>query len=222
MKVGPAAVSVKLLVFCVGCAVGALFLMLIFFPTAGQATRTSFAGQISPTGDQVRQDPTDDTPASSQTLAPAQEVSSGIPIRLKIPEINVDAPLESVGLTAQGAAGVPEDPSDAAWLDAGPRPGEEGSAVIDGHFGWKDGIPAVFDDLSKLHTGDKLYVEDESGATTVFVVREIRTYGADEDASSVFSSTDGRAHLNLITCEGVWNAAQQNYSDRLVVFADKV
>ncbi len=65
------------------------------------------------------------------------------------------------------------------------------------------------------------YVQDEKGITTVFVVRELRQYGQNENDGSVFISSDGKAHLNLITCEGVWSAAKKSYSDRLVVFTDK-
>ena len=55
---------------------------------------------------------------------------------------------------------VPKQPDDVAWFDLGFRPGQKGSAVIDGHSGWKDNRPAVFDNLSKLKNGDKIYVED--------------------------------------------------------------
>jgi LPXTG-site transpeptidase (sortase) family protein len=117
--------------------------------------------------------------------------------------------------------GVPKGPTNAAWFDFGPRPGDSGSAVIVGHEGWKDGIAAVFDDLYKLHTGDRVYVEDGRGTITAFVVREVRTYDQNGDASDVFGLNDGKAHLNLITCEGVWNKTQKSYSNRLVVFTDK-
>lgn len=144
------------------------------------------------------------------------------PVHLSIPIIKVDATLESVHLTPQGAIGTPESPTNAAWFDLGPSPGEVGNAVIVGHFGWKGNIPAVFDDLHTLKKGDKIYIEDAEGSTTTFVVREVKTYGASDDFSKVFSSTDGKAHLNLITCGGVWDAAAKNYSDRVVVFTDKV
>lgn len=142
-------------------------------------------------------------------------------MRLKIPRIHVDASVEYVGLTPDGAMGVPTDPDTVAWFNLGPRPGETGSAVIDGHFGWKDGIPAVFDNVHKLHKGDMLSVEDKNGVTTTFVVRELRLYDQHENAVDVFSSSDGKAHLNLITCTGVWNKNQKSYSERLVVFTDK-
>ena len=57
--------------------------------------------------------------------------------------------------------------------------------------------------------------------TITFVVREIRTYGKDESAHDVFGSSDGKAHLNLITCMGVWNKTEKTRSERLVVFTDK-
>ena len=150
-----------------------------------------------------------------------EQVSPGLPMRLKIPKINVDAVVEYVGLTPQGAVGVPKGPSNTAWFDLGPRPGEKGSSVIVGHFGWKNGIPAAFDNLNKLRKGDKLYVEDDKGAIISFVVRESRRYDQKADASDVFSSNDGKPHLNLITCEGIWSKVSKSYSNRLVVFTDK-
>ncbi len=150
-----------------------------------------------------------------------EQTNAGLPVRLKIPRIHVDASVEYVGLTPDGAMGVPTDPDTVAWFNLGPRPGETGSAVIDGHFGWKDGIPAVFDNVHKLHKGDMLSVEDKNGVTTTFVVRELRLYDQHENAVDVFSSSDGKAHLNLITCTGVWNKNQKSYSERLVVFTDK-
>lgn len=158
---------------------------------------------------------------SASLVATSTEAIPGLPMRLKIPRINVDAAVEDVGLTPGGAMDVPKGPSDVAWFDLGPRPGEVGSAVIAGHEGWKDNIAAVFDDLYKLRAGDELSVEDAEGTTTTFVVRNVRIYDQNADAADVFDSSDGKAHLNLVTCEGVWNAAQKSYSNRFVVFTDK-
>ena len=133
---------------------------------------------------------------------------------------NLLSPISTKGLTTEGAMAVPAGPTSTAWFDLGPRPGESGSAVIAGHEGWKDGIAAVFDNLYKLQKGDKVYVEDEKGVTATFIVRGIQVYSQNGDAALVFGSNDGKAHLNLITCEGDWNAIQKSYSNRLVVFTD--
>lgn len=158
--------------------------------------------------------------SDTKPIQPLEIVKIEIPVRLKIPKIHVDSFLETVGLTSKGDIAVPKGPTNAAWFNLGPRPGENGAAIIVGHFGWRDNIPAVFDDLNKLQKGDKLYILDEKGATTTFIVSAVRTYGQNEDASGVFSSSDGKAHLNLITCDGVWNKVSKSYSKRLVVFTD--
>jgi len=141
--------------------------------------------------------------------------------RLVIPKIKVDTGIEVVGLTPAGAVDVPKSLATVGWFNRSPRPGDIGSSVIDGHFGLENRVVAVFNNLHTLEPGDTIYVEDGKGTPTAFVVRATRTYGKDDQAPDVFGSTDGKAHLNLITCEGTWNETIKSYSDRLVVFADK-
>lgn len=158
------------------------------------------------------------TPSST---AFAEDSRIGIPARVRIPSINIDAAIEQVGLTSDGVMDAPRGPANAGWFNLGAHPGEKGSAVLDGHFGWKDKVPAVFDNLFKLDRGEKIYIEDKNGTVVTFVVRGSKRYNPKADASDVFSSSDGGAHLNLITCEGVWNKVSESRPDRLVVFADK-
>jgi len=48
---------------------------------------------------------------------------------------------------------VPKGLNNIGWFNLGPRPGENGNAVIDGHYGvWKNGKGAVFNNLHKLRT----------------------------------------------------------------------
>ncbi len=146
------------------------------------------------------------------------EAAPGSPVRLLIPAIDVNAAVQYVGVNPKGAMEVPSNSMDVGWFKQGSRPGEKGSAVIDGHFDGKNGEAGVFTDLYKLKAGDKLYIEDDRGTTTTFVVRESRTYDPGY-ADKVFSLNDS-AHLNLITCDGVWDGSKKSYSKRLVVFAD--
>ena len=145
-------------------------------------------------------------------------VSPGLPAYLTIPVINVDAAIQRLGVTPMGELDVPSNTVDVGWFKLGPRPGQRGNAVIAGHFDGKYGEPGVFINLYKLQKGDKLYIEDDKGKTTSFIVRESRTYDPGY-AEEVFSSNSGM-HLNLITCDGVWDGAKKSYSKRLVVFAD--
>lgn len=160
--------------------------------------------------------------APNVDLPEQEEMAAGIPVRIRIPAIDIDAPVESLGLTPQGDMDAPKGPDNVAWFNLGTRPGENGSAVITGHYGtWKNGQESVFDDLHKLRQGDEMFVEDDNGTTIVFVVRESRSYDPSADTLDIFSSDDEKAHLNIITCEGIWNKDSKSYSSRLVVFTDK-
>lgn len=152
---------------------------------------------------------------------PAIEEGEGNPVYITIPSIGVDAPVERVALTSDGYMDVPRDPGNAGWYALGPRPGEVGSAAIAGHVAWFDGETAVFSGLHKVVPGDTILVRNDDGSDAAFVVREIRTYAADADATDVFLSRDGKAHLNLITCVGEWDRDAGQYAERLVVFADQ-
>lgn len=148
----------------------------------------------------------------------AQKISQGFPVRLIIPAINVNASIQQLGVTQSGEMDVPNNTVDVGWFKLGSRPGEKGSAVIAGHLNGKNGEAGVFTNLYKLKQGDKLYIEDDKGVSITFVVRENRAYDSGY-AEDVFSSSDS-AHLNLITCNGVWDKNKKSYTKRLVVFAD--
>jgi LPXTG-site transpeptidase (sortase) family protein len=146
----------------------------------------------------------------------------GLPVRIKIASIHVDAAIRAVGLAADGSMDAPELPHDAAWYKFGPKPGEKGSAVIDGHFDWWYGENGVFKHLDDLKPGDMITVQDAQGTNTIFAVKDSRAYDPNADTKSVFHSNDGKAHLNLITCAGTWDKEAKMYSKRLIVFAEKV
>lgn len=147
-----------------------------------------------------------------------KEISFAVPVRLLIPQINVNAVIKQVGVTPEGAMEVPSNINDAGWFKLGPRPGEKGSSVVSGHFDGKNGEGGVFVSLYRLKKGDKLYIIDNRGTSIIFEVREIRIYDPGY-ASDVFEGSDS-AHLNLVTCDGVWDGSKKSYTKRLVVFTD--
>lgn len=152
---------------------------------------------------------------------PAKDLNRGLPVRLLIPKIKIDAPVVYLGLTTGGDMAVPGSAEDVGWYKYGPLPGNDGSSVVDGHVVGSRGQRGVFADLNQLQKGDNLSVIDGQGRTATFTVRESQSYDPQADATAVFRSSDGKAHLNLITCSGDWDAAQHRYLERLVVFADK-
>lgn len=149
-------------------------------------------------------------------------VPQGLPVRLKIPVISVDSAIEDALITPDGRMDVPYGSVNVAWFSLGPKPGREGSAVIGGHFGINAGVKFVFYDLDKLKVGDRVYIVDDNGKTLAFQVRRIELFQRNADATTVFTSDDGLAHLNLITCEGIWNRVNDTYPLRRVVFTDAI
>jgi LPXTG-site transpeptidase (sortase) family protein len=165
------------------------------------------------------------TPATRSTTVvatPAQSKKAvGIPIKLKIPAMSIEANIDLMGLTADGDMEAPKVLSDTGWYKLGPRPGATGSAVIAGHYGdSRNKIDSAFDNLHTLKKGDEVSIVDDTGETIVFIVQMTRILGRDDDAKSVFISNDSKSHLNLVTCHGTWEQDEQTFSDRLVVFTD--
>ncbi len=160
--------------------------------------------------------------AQAIQLLANRQTKISLPVRLQIPKLKVNAVVRSVGLTANGSMGIPKLPSETVWYMYGPKPGEKGSAVIAGHVNWYSGAKGIFERINTLKPGDIITVQDDKGLTMDFAVSTTRAIGEKADATSVFRSYDGKAHLNLVTCSGIWNKVTRSYSKRLVVFADKV
>ena len=158
--------------------------------------------------------------SAAGALPVAEELSFGVPVRLQIPHIGVDAPVIEVGRRPDGHMEAPEEPEATGWYAPGSRPGEWGSAVIAGHSGYS-AQTAVFDDLGLLRPGDTFEVTDEAGDTLTFRVRESRRYQPYDRVPEVFSASDGR-YLNLVSCTGTWDDVTRTHSERLVVFAEVV
>jgi LPXTG-site transpeptidase (sortase) family protein len=143
------------------------------------------------------------------TLAPPQQLS--------IPKLNLTSQIEYVGLDANQRMDVPKDWNQVAWYQLGPKPGEQGSAVLAGHLDSPSG-PAIFYNLNQLESGDLISVTNQTGQQLQFEVTDKATYpDASFPLAQVFSQTDAH-RLNLITCTGQFDKQTKNYSDRLVVF----
>ncbi len=215
---------ILLVVFCVGVAGAAFYFLLLpqrnpskpAFTVSGNGFGWKYPvakfPEVGPTGEQI---------AYSDIRDPGG-IPQGLPVRLQIPVISVDSAIEDALITPDGRMDVPSGSVNVAWFALGPHPGQVGSAVIGGHFGITNGVPFVFYNLDKLKIGDTIYIIDDRGGTLAFVVRSIKSFDRNADATTVFTSDDGLAHLNLITCEGIWNQVNGNYPQRLVIFTDAI
>jgi sortase A len=139
---------------------------------------------------------------------------------LRVSSLNIEATIESVGLDEKRSMDVPKAWENVAWYNLGYRPGEIGNAVIAGHFDAPDGGPAVFYKLKDLQPGQEIIVTDQNDNELTFIITESKTYDFDSfPIKTVFGESE-TPRLNLITCEGIFNREEKNYSQRTVVFSE--
>ncbi|MGI5141795.1 MULTISPECIES: class F sortase [unclassified Streptomyces] len=161
-------------------------------------------------------------PGTSGTQSPTRTPAPlpySVVSRVKIPAIQVDAPVMPVGLDASGWVSAPpsEDPNLAGWFTGGVSPGEKGTAVIVGHVDNKEG-PAVFYGLGSLRQGNRIEVRRLDGKTAVF-----ETYGNEVFDKAHFPGarvyrSKGTPELRVITCGGGFSE-EHGYAGNVVVFA---
>jgi sortase (surface protein transpeptidase) len=139
-------------------------------------------------------------------------------VRLRIPVIGVDAPLEHLGLASDGAIAAPRRWEDAGWYAAGPRPGQPGPAVILGHVDSVSG-PAVFYRLAGLAPGTPVLVDRADGSTVRFRVSgRLQVAKSQFPADLVYGPTLAPS-LRLVTCGGVFDRRTRHYTDNIVLTA---
>ncbi len=144
------------------------------------------------------------------------------PVALDIPDIGVHSTnIVDLGLAADGAIEVPEDPSAPGWFYPGPSPGQFGPAVIAGHVD-SDRGPAVFYRLGELDPGDRVHVTRADGTVGTFLIDRVEAFAkAEFPTHEVYGDTTNRAELRLITCGGNYDD-DAGYLGNVVAFAHLV
>ncbi|WP_330309182.1 MULTISPECIES: class F sortase [unclassified Streptomyces] len=139
--------------------------------------------------------------------------------RIRIPAIQVDAPVMPVGLDVDGWVGAPppDNPNLAGWFTGAVSPGEKGTAVIVGHVDNMQG-PAVFYGLGALKKGNRIEVPRKDGKTAVFEIYGIEVFAKSGFPGDRVYSSKGAPELRVITCGGGFSK-QHGYDGNVVVFA---
>ncbi|MGW0822867.1 class F sortase [Streptomyces sp. NPDC002845] len=142
--------------------------------------------------------------------------------RVRIPAIQVDAPVMPVGLDIEGWVDAPpaEDPNLAGWFTGSVSPGEKGTAVVVGHVDNQQG-PAVFYGLGALSKGNRVEVLRQDGKTAVFEIYGIEVFEKHSFPGDRVYGNTGVPELRVITCGGGFSK-QNGYAGNVVVFAHLV
>lgn len=145
-------------------------------------------------------------------------VPDATPIEIVIPSIDVKSSIEQVGQTKTFEMDVPKNAANTAWYVYGAKPGQEGNAVINGHYDTPSGKAAVFFKLKTIKPGEEVQIIAQDGSQTNFAVEKVEVINTNEfPAEYVFHTKPGK-NLNLITCGGIWDPIARNYKQRIVVY----
>ena len=161
----------------------------------------------------------------------------GSPTRMSIPALNVDAPIETIGLdrraqpdsTGQAPLGAPTDQRKAGWYAAGPKPGSgTGTVLTNGHT-YRDGS-AIFqqDFTAKVALGQQIDLLIDNGSTCSYRISAVwRDVDAVTDypllvASEHLYDQQGPERLFLETCGGPWVESADRFKDINVILATPV
>ena len=187
----------------------------------------------------------DKTPVTDKDKA-EYKVADGKPRFISAESIGLsNARVKEVGLSSANSdgsqqMGSPSNIYDAGWFNCLNNPvaktrcsnytapgsnSTSSAAVIDGHS--CEGKGCVFDKLGELKKGDKIKIEMGSGKTfTYMVVKNETVKLSDLDMDKVMKPATNQPGLNMITCDGRWNARDsrgvRTMDKRTVVYTELV
>ncbi|MFF5917420.1 class F sortase [Streptomyces flavochromogenes] len=155
---------------------------------------------------------------SVHTDAAADPLPPSAPVRLRIPETDVDTPMMPLGLASDGSLAVPPagNRNMAGWYEGGAAPGAKGTAIVAGHVDNAEG-PAVFYTLGALKKGHRIEVDRQDGRTAVFTVDAVEVYENKDFPDRKVYDEANRAEIRVITCGGGFSK-KNGYQGNVVAF----
>lgn len=170
------------------------------------------------------------TPAASSTevaATPTTPPDDSPLAAFELPKFNVSGNIVVKGVDpATNEMQSPDNKDDVAYYDFSGKPGfgcnETGkcaNAVFSGHVDWYTKQVGVFWHLKDLNEGDEVWLKLQDGTVYKYKVVANTIYkDAEAPVSQIISDTPEES-VTLITCDGVFNSALQEYNSRRIVRA---
>jgi LPXTG-site transpeptidase (sortase) family protein len=168
---------------------------------------------------------TEETTPGADTVIPRFTIGehpqghNRIPVSIRIPALDQEAPILPAGVETNGDMEVPDNVSDVAWYKYGSAPGEPGSAVLAAHVDLAGQGPGVFFELGALDPGNVIYIDFDDGSTEAYRTEARAVYDKDSLPTDAIFSREGPPVLTLITCGGDFNRSIRRYDSNIVVYA---
>ena len=137
------------------------------------------------------------------------------PIRIEIPALKIDAPIESVGADNEGRMATSNKGENVAWYKHGPAPGFQGNSLLNGHNNWNKKA-AVFAKLPSLSLDEIITIYYEDGSWGTFKVISNESYPLDDIPDTVMSF-EGPTRTTIISCTGTYRTSLGTHDQRCIV-----
>lgn len=177
------------------------------------AARSSTAARSGPAAAAV--------PAVPQYRATLPPVATELPApaRFSASSIDVDLPVVSTGVAADGRMQLPETNREVAWYPFSSRPGDPaGTTVLAAHVDTRTEGLGPFAQLRRLDRGDRLEVTDARGRPHRYAVVSVDDVKKSELSLDRLFRRDGEPELKVLTCGGPYRR-DTGYRDNIVVTA---
>lgn len=135
------------------------------------------------------------------------------------------APVEMVGLTAEGALIPPEDVSRLGWYASSAIPGDpesKGSTVITGHVNHQTQGQGFAYNFTQLAAGDEVSVLIDGTTHTYRVTKPPFRASKEGALPEEVNDSTGENKLVLITCGGEFVGGTLGYADNVFVVAEPI
>jgi sortase (surface protein transpeptidase) len=140
------------------------------------------------------------------------------PASVRVPALDVIAPVQVIGVGPAGALIVPHSPMDVGWYQGGSVPGEPGVALLTSHVDTRTEGRGVFAGLVRLAPGDTITLVAADGIEQLWTVTARTQHRKDALPSELFARS-GPPVLALVTCGGPFDPQARSYRDNVIVWA---
>ena len=163
----------------------------------------------------------EEAPVAAEPALPLPSEDATL-VRLVIPKAKVNHRFVIKGLNERREMEEPGGKDDVAWYNFSTRPGFGSNAVLSGHVDWYTGDLGVFWFLRDLREGDEAEVHYSDGMVLKYRVFRVEVYGTGDAPVAEITGPTDKDQLTMITCDGVFQRSTRDYTQRRVVFAERI